>query len=92
MDRPPGPDGPQSYYARFEGGPRDATQTVVLGLDSGQPPELLLTPGKRDWIYVLAGNVRGDGSLPYMWMPKSRIAALQRRAGNMSTDMNMDAS
>jgi hypothetical protein len=68
----------RTYYARFENGPRDATVTTVLALDSGQPPDLLLTPGQRDWIYVLAGGERGDGSLPYLWMPRSKVVALQR--------------
>lgn len=74
----------KTHYARFEGGPRDATQTVVLALDSGQPPDVLLTPGRREWIYLLAGGPREDGSFPYLWMPKSKIAALRqlgRRVG-----------
>ena len=77
MDRPPDGNAGRTYYARFEGGPRDATMTVVPGLDSGQPPELLLTPGRPNWIYVLAGGARKDGSLPYLWMPRSRIDALE---------------
>lgn len=86
MDHPRDRNDRRSYYARFEGGPRDATQTVVLGLDSGQPPDLLLTPGERGWIYVLAGSARGDGSLPYLWMPKDKITALQRLGGNRTAD------
>jgi hypothetical protein len=69
---------PKTYRARFEDGPRDATQAVVLGLDSGQPPDILLTPDRPDWVYVLAGAGREDGSLPYLWMPKGRVAALRR--------------
>lgn len=80
MDRPRDWNERRTYYARFEGGPRDATQTVVLGLDSGQPPDLLLTPGRRGWIYVLAGGARGDGSLPYIWMPRSKVQAILREA------------
>ena len=79
MDQPRDWNERKSYYAWFEGGPRNGTQTAVLSLDSGQPPDLLLTPGRRDWIYVLAGGARVDGSLPYLWMPKSKILELQRR-------------
>lgn len=77
MERPSDRNGLRSYYARFVGGPRDATKIVVPGLDSGQPPELLLTPGRPSWLYVLAGDAREDGSLPYLWMPKSKVAALE---------------
>jgi hypothetical protein len=69
------------YRVRFEGGPRDAKQTVVPALDTGGPPELLLTPGRPDWVYVLAGAPRADGSLPYWWMPSLRLAAPQGRTG-----------
>jgi hypothetical protein len=68
------------YRAWFEGGPRDATHTAVLGLASGQPPDVLLTPGRPSWIYVLAGGVRPDGTLPYIWMPRNRAAALRQEA------------
>lgn len=68
----------QTYVAHFEDGPREATVAFVLALDSGQPPELLLTPGRRGDVYVLAGGQREDGSLPYLWMPKEKVAALQR--------------
>ena len=78
MESPPDQDRRASYHVRFEGGPRDATQTVVLGLDSGQPPDLLLTPGRRGWVYVLAGGAREDGSLPYLWMPRAKVASLRR--------------
>jgi hypothetical protein len=67
-----------TYSARFEDGPRGATVAYVLALDSGQPPDLLLTPGRLDWVYVLAGGEREDGTLPYLWMPNERVAALQR--------------
>jgi hypothetical protein len=67
-----------TYSARFEDGPRGATVAYVLALDSGQPPDLLLTPGRLDWVYALAGGQREDGTLPYLWMPNERVAALQR--------------
>ncbi len=67
-----------TYTARFEDGPRSSTVVFVLALDSGQPPELLLTPNRSDGVYVLAGGERADGSLPYMWMSRSRVTALQR--------------
>ena len=67
-----------TYTALFEDGPRDATVAFVLALDSGLPPELLLTPDRPDEIYVLAGVERVDGSLPYLWMPRSKVVALQR--------------
>ena len=67
-----------TYTARFEEGPRNRTVAFVLALSSGLPPELLLTPDRSDGVYVLAGGERPDGSLPYLWMPKSRIASLQR--------------
>lgn len=68
----------RTYFARFEEGPRDGTQAAVFALESGQPPDLLLTPGRRDWIYVLAGGERRDGSLPYLWMPRSKVLSLLR--------------
>jgi hypothetical protein len=77
MDHPSDGNVARTYHARFEGGPRDATQAAVLGLDSGQPPDLLLTPGRPSWIYVLAGGARHDGSLPYVWMPTGKIQALK---------------
>jgi hypothetical protein len=67
-----------TYSARFEEGPRNHTVSLVLGLSSGLPPELLLMPDRSDGVYVLAGGERPDGSLPYLWMPKSRVASLQR--------------
>lgn len=67
-----------TYAARFEDGPRGATVAYVLALDSGQPPELLLTPDRHDWVYVLAGGEREDGSLPYVWMPNEKVTALRR--------------
>ena len=78
MDRPQRWKGRRTYDARFEGGPRDATHAEVRGLDSGQPPDLLLTPGRPGWIYVLAGGARPDGSLPYLWMPKGKVNALRQ--------------
>ncbi len=78
MDSPQDRFERRTYRVRFDGGPRDAAQTAVLSLDSGQPPDILLTPGKPDWIYVLAGGARRDGSLPYLWMPHGRrVAALR---------------
>ena len=66
-----------TYVARFERGPRHGTLSVVLGLETGQPPDLLLAPGHLDGIYVLAGGARADGSLPYWWMSRTRLAALR---------------
>ena len=79
MDNPRTWSDQPTYTARFEDGPRSATVAFVLALDTGQPPELLLTPDRTDGVYVLAGGERADGSLPYMWMAKTRVAALQRR-------------
>ena len=78
MERPQSWSDRPTYTAWFEDGPRGATAASVLALDSGQPPELLLTPDRRDWVYVLAGGQREDGSLPYLWMPNEKVAALQR--------------
>ena len=36
-------------------------------------------PGKRNGVYLLAGNVREDGSLPYWWMPRTRLTTLRSR-------------
>ena len=74
-----------TYMARFEDGPRDATSTFVLALDSGEPPDLLLTPGQRGWVYVLAGGARKDGSLPYLWMPKEKVVALLEQGPDSPT-------
>ena len=68
---------PGTFVARFERGPRQGTVALVLGLESGQPPDLLLAPGHLDGIYVLAGGAHPDGSLPYWWMSRKRLAALR---------------
>ena len=62
----------RSYTVTFLGGPRARTQATVTSLVSGEAPDVLLTPGRPDWLYVLAGAARADGSLPYLWMPKSK--------------------
>jgi hypothetical protein len=67
----------RTFVARFERGPHDATAASIVGLDHGQPPDLLLVPGHLDGIYVLAGGARADGSLPYWWMSRMRLAALR---------------
>lgn len=61
------------HVARFVDGPRDRQQALVPALETGQPPELLLTPGRSEWIYVRAGAPWRDGSLPYLYMPPSRV-------------------
>lgn len=81
-----------TYTARFEDGPRDATLAFVLALDSGMPPELLVTPDRPDEIYVLAGGERGDGSLPYRYMPRSRVIALQRLGRRRPADQDAATS
>ncbi len=73
-----------TYVVRFEAGPRDGTVTAVLGLESGEPPDILLTPGQPDWTYVLAGGPRGDGSLPYLHMPQRRAARVRARGRQIS--------
>ena len=84
----PDPGEPQperrTHIVRFEEGPRDGTQTAVLALESGEPPEILLTPGRPDQVYILAGGPRRDGSLPYLHMSPSK-AALIRARGRRST-------
>jgi hypothetical protein len=80
MERTPNWSAQRTYVARFEDGPRDASTSVILGLESGQPPDLLLTPGQPDAVYMLAGGERDDGSLPYIWMPRSKVSALHRMA------------
>ncbi len=80
MERTPNWSAQRTYVARFEDGPRDASTSVILGLESGQPPDLLLTPGQPDAVYMLAGGEREDGSLPYIWMPRSKVSALRRMA------------
>ena len=64
----------RTYVARFVDGPRDREATVVAALESGQPPEVVLTPGRPEWVYVRAGGQGHDGSLPYLYMPPSRVA------------------
>lgn len=69
-----------THIARFEDGPRGGTTVAVLALESGQPPDVLLTPGQPDWVYVLAGGPRRDGSLPYLYMPPKKAAILLHSA------------
>jgi hypothetical protein len=81
MDEPVNRTGRWAYHVRFEGGPRDATQTVVPALETGEPPEVLLTPGRPEWVYILGGAPRADGSLPYWWMRGIKLAEQRRRIG-----------
>jgi hypothetical protein len=66
-----------TFAARFEDGPRQGTVAFVAGLETGQPPDLLLTQGQSDGVYVLAGGAHQDGSLPYWWMTRTKLAALR---------------
>jgi len=66
-----------TFAAKFEDGPRQGTVVSVLSLESGQPPDVLLIPGRSDGVYVLAGGARRDGSMPYWWMSRTRLAALR---------------
>jgi len=79
MERSWDPSGRRTFAARFEGGPRHGTVALVLGLESGQPPDLIRKPGRPDGVYLLAGGARRDGSLPYWWMTRTRLAALRAR-------------
>lgn len=81
-----GPEQPvrRTHIARFEEGPRDGTQVAVLALESGEPPEILLTPGRPDQVYVLAGAPRRDGSLPYLHMSPSKAALIRARGRRSS--------
>jgi hypothetical protein len=63
----------RTHVARFVDGPRDREAVVVPALESGEPPEVVLTPGRPDWVYVRAGAQGRDGSLPYLYMPPSRL-------------------
>ena len=77
---------PRTFVARFERGPRDATAASIVGLHLGQPPDLLLVPGHLDGIYMLAGGAFRDGSLPYWWMSRTRLAALRALANRRPAD------
>jgi hypothetical protein len=83
---------PRTFVARFERGPRDASAASIVGLDFGQPPDLLLVPGRLDGIYVLAGGARADGSLPYWWMSRTRLAALRALGHRRPADRIPNAS
>ena len=90
MERSWDSSGRPTFAARFDGGPRHGTVAFVVGLDSGQPPDVLRTPGRSDGFYLLAGGPRGDGSLPYWWMTRQRLPALRtlrrpRPAGRVAT-------
>ena len=79
-----------TFAARFEGGPRHGTAAVVSGVGPGQPPDLIRTPGQPTGVYLLAGGARADGTLPYWWMSRTRLAALRargdrRRGGHILT-------
>lgn len=79
---------PRTFVARFERGPCDAAAACILGLECGQPPDLLLAPGHLDGIYVLAGGAHPDGSLPYWWMSRTRLAALRALGDRRPADRN----
>jgi hypothetical protein len=81
-----------TFVARFERGPRHGTVTVVLGLETGQPPDLLLAPGHPDGIYVLAGGAHPDGSLPYWWMSRKRLAVLRALGDRPPTDRSANTA
>lgn len=76
----------RTVLARFMTGPRDGGLAHVLALESGQPPDILLTPEQPDWIYILAGGPQQDGSLPYLYMPPSKAEVVRsqgrRRGGD----------
>jgi hypothetical protein len=63
----------RTHIARLVDGPRDREATVVEALGSGEPPEVVLTPGRPEWLYVRAGAQGQDGSVPYLYMPPSRV-------------------
>ena len=79
MEHPPGSSERRTFAARFDHGPRHGTVAFVVGLESGQPPDLIRTPGQPTGVYLLAGGARRDGSLPYWWMSRARLAALRAR-------------
>jgi hypothetical protein len=66
--------GRRTHVARFVDGPRDRQTADVPAMESGQAPEIVLTPGRPEWLYVRAGAPWPDGSLPYLYMPPSRVA------------------
>ena len=65
--------GHRTHVAWFVDGPREGQKAVLPTLESGQPPEIVLTPGRSEWVYVRAGAPLHDGSLPYLYMPPSRV-------------------
>ena len=79
MERLWDPSERRTFTVRFEHGPNHGTVASIVGLESGQPPDLLLTPVPSDGVYVLAGGARRDGSLPYWWMSRTRLAAIRAR-------------
>lgn len=82
----------RTFVARFERGPRDATTASIVGLECGQPPDLLLSPGHLEGIYVLAGGARADGSLPYWWMSRTRLAALRALGDRRPADRSANTA
>jgi hypothetical protein len=79
MDRLWDPSERRVFAARFEHGPHGGTVGPVQGLEFGQPPDLLFTQVPFDGVYVLAGGPRPDGSLPYWWLSRIRLAAIRAR-------------
>ena len=63
----------RTHVVRFVEGPRDGQVMTVMALESGEPPEILLTPGRPEWVYLRAGAPKHDGSLPYLHMSPSRV-------------------
>lgn len=70
----------RTHVARFVEGPRDGQVRTVMALESGEPPEILLTPERPEWVYVRAGAPKDDGSLPYLHMPPSRAILIRSRS------------
>jgi hypothetical protein len=70
----------RTYVARFEGGPRHGAAAQVRAVASGFPPDLIRHPGQPTGVYLLAGGPRADGSVPYWWMSRMRLADFRARA------------
>jgi hypothetical protein len=59
------------FVARLTGGPKDGAVVIVSALADGGPPDVFEPDDHVDGLYVLGGSPQADGTMPYIWSPRS---------------------